>query len=180
MAEWTHLDEQGRARMVDVGAKAPSERQAVARAYVEMQSSTLQAIVAQQIAKGDVLQVARIAGIMAAKQTAALIPMCHPLEITSVELHLVPQAETSRVQIEARVRNIGRTGVEMEALTAVTVAGLTVYDMCKSIDRGMRLTEVELLHKSGGKSGVYTHPNYQPTAQGHAVLRSPSPLEGRG
>ena len=164
MAKWTHLDEQGRARMVDVGTKAPSARQAVARGFVEMQASTLRAIVAQQVAKGDVLQVARIAGIMAAKQTSALIPMCHPLEITNVEVDLVPETDAARVYIEARVQNIGRTGVEMEALTAVTVAGLTVYDMCKSLDRGMRLAEVELLYKSGGKSGVYTHPEYQPTA----------------
>jgi cyclic pyranopterin phosphate synthase len=123
-----------------------------------MQPTTLQAIVEQQIAKGDVLQVARIAGIMAAKQTSALIPMCHPLELTSVEVDLVPEPEATRVRIEARVRNIGRTGVEMEALTAVTVAGLTVYDMCKSLDRGMRLSDVELLQKSGGKSGVYVRP----------------------
>lgn len=158
MAQWTHMDEQGRARMVDVGLKAPTARQAVARGFVYMQATTLRAIVEQQVAKGDVLQVARIAGIMGAKQTAALIPMCHPLELTSVEVDLVPEVEASRVRIEARVGNIGRTGVEMEAMTAVTVAGLTVYDMCKSLDRGMRLSEVELLFKSGGKSGVYTHP----------------------
>lgn len=160
MTHWTHMDAQGRARMVDVGPKAPSARQAVARGFVYMQAATLQAIVEQQIAKGDVLQVARIAGIMGTKQTAALIPMCHPLEVTSVEVDLVPEPEASRVRIEARVGNVGRTGVEMEALTAVTVAGLTVYDMCKSLDRGMRLSEVELLHKSGGKSGVYTHPEF--------------------
>jgi cyclic pyranopterin phosphate synthase len=157
MVEWTHIDAQGQARMVDVGAKAPTARQAVARGCVYMQPATLQAIVAQQVAKGDVLQVARIAGIMAAKQTSSLIPMCHPLEITSVEVDLTPDAEVSRVCIEALVRNIGRTGVEMEALTAVAVAGLTVYDMCKSLDRGMRLSEIELLYKSGGKSGVYAH-----------------------
>jgi cyclic pyranopterin phosphate synthase len=160
MIEWTHVDAQGRARMVDVGAKDPTARQAVARGCVYMQPTTLQAIVAQQVAKGDVLQVARIAGIMAAKQTSSLIPMCHPLEITSVEVDLTPDAEASRVCIEAWVRNIGRTGVEMEALTAVAVAGLTVYDMCKSLDRGMRLSEIELLHKSGGKRGVYAHRDY--------------------
>lgn len=160
MAEWTHMDAQGRARIVDVGPKEPTARQAVAHGFVYMQAATLQAIVAQQVAKGDVLQVARIAGIMAAKQTSSLIPMCHPLEITSVEVDLAPDPEASRVRIEARVRNIGRTGVEMEALTAVTVAGLTVYDMCKSLDRGMRLADVELLYKSGGKSGVYAHPEY--------------------
>jgi cyclic pyranopterin phosphate synthase len=160
MAQWTHIDTQGRARMVDVGPKTPTVRQAVARGFVYMQAMTLQAIVEQQVAKGDVLQVARIAGIMGAKQTATLIPMCHPLEITSVEVDLVPESEASRLRIEARVSNIGRTGVEMEAMTAVTVAGLTVYDMCKSLDRGMRLSEVELLFKSGGKSGVYTHPEF--------------------
>lgn len=158
MAQWTHLDKQGRARMVDVGTKTPTARQAVARGFVAMQAATLQAIVQQQVAKGDVLQVARIAGIMAAKRTASLIPMCHPLEITNVEVDLVPEPTATRVRIEARVQNIGRTGVEMEALTAVTVAGLTVYDMCKSLDRGMRLYDVELLYKSGGKSGVYTRP----------------------
>jgi cyclic pyranopterin phosphate synthase len=165
MAQWTHLDAQGHARMVNVGAKEPTARQAVAQGFVYMQSATLQAIVAQQVAKGDVLQVARIAGIMAAKHTAALIPMCHPLELTHVEVHLAAEPEAARVRIEARVQNIGRTGVEMEALTAVTVAGLTVYDMCKSLDRGMRLTEIELLYKSGGKSGVYAHPQYPASPQ---------------
>ena len=155
MAEWTHLDAQGRARMVDVGDKETTAREAVARGYVAMEAATLHAIVEQQVAKGDVLQVARIAGIMAAKQTSSLIPMCHPLALTSVTVDLWPEPEASRVRIEARVRTIGQTGVEMEALTAVSVAGLTVYDMCKSMDRGMRLTEVELLHKSGGKSGEY-------------------------
>jgi cyclic pyranopterin phosphate synthase len=147
--------------MVDVGRKEPTARQAVARGFVYMQTSTLQAIVDQQVTKGHVLQVARVAGIMAVKQTASLIPLCHPLEITNVEVDLTPEPQPSRVRIEARVHNVGRTGVEMEALTAVTVAGLTVYDMCKSLDRGMRLSEIELLYKSGGKSGVYTHPEYQ-------------------
>jgi cyclic pyranopterin monophosphate synthase len=158
MAEWTHLDEQGRARMVDVGDKAPTERQAIARGFVYMQEATLRAIVEQQVAKGDVIQVARIAGIMAAKQTSSLIPMCHPLALTSVKVDLWPEPDASRVRIEAQVCTIGRTGVEMEALTAVSVAGLTVYDMCKSMDRGMRLSEVELMHKSGGKRGDYAHP----------------------
>ncbi len=155
MAAWTHLDEQGRARMVDVGNKDTTARQAIARGYVYMQESTLQAIAEQQVAKGDVIQVARIAGIMAAKQTSSLIPMCHPLALTSVKVDLWPEREGSRVRIEAEVRIVGRTGVEMEALTAVSVAGLTVYDMCKSMDRGMRLSEVELIYKSGGKSGEY-------------------------
>lgn len=155
MTEWTHLDAQGRARMVDVGGKESTARQALARGYVYMQPATLQAIVEQQVAKGDVLQVARIAGIMAAKQTSLLIPMCHPLQLTSVQVDLCPELQAARLRIEAQVRTMDRTGVEMEALTAVSVAGLTVYDMCKSLDRGMRLSEVELLHKSGGKSGEY-------------------------
>ena len=155
MTEWTHLDVQGRARMVDVGGKEPTARQALARGYVYMQAATLQAIVEQQVAKGDVLQVARIAGIMAAKQTASLIPMCHPLQLTNVQVDLWPELQAARLRIEAQVRTLDRTGVEMEALTAVTVAGLTVYDMCKSLDRGMRLSDIELLHKSGGKSGEY-------------------------
>jgi cyclic pyranopterin phosphate synthase len=155
MAEWTHLDAQGHARMVDVGDKDTTARRAVARAFVYMQAETLQAIVAQHVAKGDVIQVARIAGIMAAKQTSSLIPMCHPLSLTHISVDLWTEAEMSRVRIEAEVRNIGQTGVEMEALTAATVAGLTVYDMCKSMDRGMRITDVELVYKSGGKSGEY-------------------------
>lgn len=161
MSQWTHLDTQGRARMVDVGAKNITARQAIAQGYVYMQAATLQAIVTQQVAKGDVLQVARIAGIMAAKQTSGLIPMCHPLEITNVEVNLWPEADAPRVRLEARVRTVGRTGVEMEALTAVTVAALTVYDMCKSLDRQMRLSDIELVYKSGGKSGLYVHPTYE-------------------
>src|SRR5439155_25210469 len=148
MAEWTHMDAQGRARMVDVGDKNITARQAVARGSVYMQAATLRAIVEQQVAKGDVLQVARIAGIMGTKQTPALIPMCHPLEITNVEVDLWPDPEESRVCIEARVCNMGCTGVEMEVVTAVTVAGLTVYDMCKRLDRQLRLWDVELLVKS--------------------------------
>ena len=155
MAEWTHMDAQGRARMVDVGGKEVTARQAVARGAVYMQAATLRAIVEQQVAKGDVLQVARIAGIMGAKHTPALIPMCHPLEITNVEVDLWPDVDGLRVCIEARVRNMGRTGVEMEALTAISVAALTVYDMCKSLDRGMSLGPFVLEEKSGGKSGQY-------------------------
>jgi cyclic pyranopterin phosphate synthase len=163
MTDWTHLDEAGHARMVDVGEKEATVRQALARGYVYMQAPTLQAIMAQQVAKGDVLQVGRIAGIMAAKQTSALIPMCHPLALTHVKVDLWPEPEAARVRIEAEVRNIGPTGVEMEALTAVTVAALTVYDMCKSMDRGMRLSDVELLYKSGGKSGVYARADTTPS-----------------
>src|SRR5215510_12026107 len=179
------MDAQGRARMVDVGGKEVTARQAVARGAVYMQAATLRAIVEQQVAKGDVLQVARIAGIMGTKQTPALIPMCHPLEITNVEVDLWPDPEGMRVCIEARVRNMGRTGVEMEALTAVTVAGLTVYDMCKSLDRQMRLADIELLYKSGGKSGEYAHPEY-PTPSSATVsaegrqARSPRLRRRRG
>lgn len=161
MTQWTHLDAQGRARMVDVGEKDITAREAVAQGFVEMQPATLEAIMAQQVAKGDVLQVARIAGIMAAKQTSSLIPMCHPLALTSVAVDLWPEPQHNKVGIEARVRTVGRTGVEMEALTAVSVAGLTVYDMCKSMDRQMRLVEVALVYKSGGKSGLYQHPDYR-------------------
>ena len=161
MAILTHIDEQGRARMVDVGSKESTARLAVARGYVYMHDTTLQAIIEQQVAKGDVLQVARLAGIMGAKQTPGLIPLCHPLALTSVEVDLTPEQNPARVRIEARVRTIGRTGVEMEALTAVTVASLTVYDMCKSMDRQMRLADIELLYKSGGKSGEYAHPAYE-------------------
>lgn len=163
MAQWTHLDAQGHARMVDVGDKDVTVRHAVARGFVYMQPETLRAIVEQQIAKGDVIQVARIAGIMAAKQTSALIPMCHPLNLTHVEVQLWPEPTECRVRIEATVRTRERTGVEMEALTAVTVAGLTIYDMCKSLDRAMSLTDVALMYKSGGKSGTYTHATYQQT-----------------
>ena len=158
MAEWTHMDAQGRARMVDVGSKDVTARQAVARGAVYMQAATLRAIVEQHIAKGDVLQVARIAGIMGAKQTPALIPMCHPLELTNVEVHLWPDTEGPRVCIEARVRNLGRTGVEMEALTACSVAALTIYDMCKSMDRSMVISELTLWEKTGGRSGTYRRP----------------------
>jgi cyclic pyranopterin phosphate synthase len=146
--------------MVDVGDKEPTDRLAVARGYVYMQEATVQAIMAQHVAKGDVLQVARLAGIMSAKQTPALIPLCHPLPLTNIVVALIPEQHPARVSIEARVRTIGRTGVEMEALTAVTVAALTVYDMCKSMDRGMRLADIELCYKSGGKSGEYIHPTY--------------------
>ena len=151
----THLDEQGRARMVDVGAKAESERAAVARGRVTMQPETLDAIQAGKVRKGDVLTVAQIAGIQAAKRTHELIPMCHPLLLTHVAVELAPGGAEGQawIDIEATVRCTGKTGVEMEALTAVSVAALTVYDMCKAADRGMRITDVHLARKSGGRSG---------------------------
>lgn len=153
--ELTHLDETGRARMVDVGHKAETERVAVARGRVLMQPETLQLIIAGNLKKGDVLAVAQVAGIMAAKRTSELIPLCHPLLLNKVDVTCVPNVETSAVDIEALVRVSGKTGVEMEALTAVTVAGLTIYDMAKAVDRGMRLSDVRLVHKSGGASGDY-------------------------
>ncbi|MBL6080262.1 cyclic pyranopterin monophosphate synthase MoaC [Belnapia sp. T18] len=150
----THFDAEGRAATVDVGGKAETQRQAIARGRVVMEPATLARIVEGQMAKGDVLAVARLAGIMAAKRTADLIPLCHPLMLTKVAVNLTPTLPDA-VEIEATVALTGRTGVEMEALTAVTVAALTVYDMCKAIDRGMRIEAVRLSHKSGGKSGIY-------------------------
>jgi len=163
LPDLSHIDTEGRARMVDVSAKAETDRIAVAGARVVMRPETLARIQAGDIAKGDVLQVARIAGIMAAKRTAELIPLCHPLALTSVEVELVcvptgPQDGQSAVEITATCRLNGRTGVEMEALTAASVAALTIYDMCKAIDRGMTVTDLRLLRKSGGKSGDFVAP----------------------
>ncbi|MCB4821592.1 cyclic pyranopterin monophosphate synthase MoaC [Roseicella aerolata] len=154
MSGFTHFDDQGRAAMVDVSAKAETKRVAIARGRVVMAPETLARIQEGQIGKGDVLGIARLAGIMAAKRTSDLIPLCHPLMISKVTVDLTP-APPDAVDIEALVKLSGRTGVEMEALTAVTVAALTVYDMCKAIDRGMRIEAVRLVHKSGGKSGTY-------------------------
>jgi len=155
LPDLSHVDTQGRARMVDVSAKDETDRIAVAGARVVMQPATLARIEAGGIAKGDVLQVARLAGIMAAKKTPDLIPLCHPLALTSVEVELTCAPATSSVEVTATCRLRGRTGVEMEALTAASVAALTIYDMCKAIDRGMTVTDVRLLRKSGGKSGDF-------------------------
>ena len=149
----THFDAQGRAVMVDVSAKPETHRTATARATVVMRPETLALIRSGEAKKGDVLGTARLAGIMAAKRTADLIPLCHPLPITAVTLDLA--AEADGVAIEATVRTTGRTGVEMEALTAASVAALTVYDMCKAVDRGMRIEGLRVVHKSGGKSGEF-------------------------
>lgn len=149
----THLDAQGQARMVDVGAKADTAREAIARGMVVMRPDTLKLIASGEIAKGDVLATARIAGIMAAKQTSSLIPLCHPLLLTHVSVTLTPDEARNALLIEARVRTAGKTGVEMEALTAASVAALTIYDMCKAVDRGMRITDLRLAEKRGGKSG---------------------------
>ncbi len=154
MAELTHLDEKGRARMVDVSDKEITERRAVARGRLLTTAGTLQRIVDGDLPKGDVLAVARTAGIMAAKRTSSLIPLCHPLPLTSVEVLFDAQGEDV-LEIEARVRVSDRTGAEMEALTAVAVAGLTVYDMCKAVDRSMTLSDVRLVEKSGGRSGHF-------------------------
>jgi len=154
MAELTHFDAQGRAAMVDVSAKDETTRVATARGRIVMEPATLAKIQAGQMGKGDVLGVARLAGIMAAKRTSDLIPLCHPLALSKVTVDLVP-VEPDAVEIEATVKLDGRTGVEMEALTAVSVAALTVYDMCKAIDRGMRIDAVRVVLKEGGKSGRF-------------------------
>ena len=151
----THFDNSGNAHMVDVGAKSETERVAVARASVTMQAATLKLIRDKKAAKGDVLAVAQLAGIMAAKKTPELIPLCHPLSLSSVDVKLSLDSTRHAVDIEATCKLKGRTGVEMEALTAASVAALTVYDMCKSVDRGMVISEVKLVHKSGGKSGTF-------------------------
>jgi cyclic pyranopterin monophosphate synthase len=155
MGKLSHLDEQGRAKMVDVSDKDITSRIAVARGMIHMRAETLALILDDKIEKGDVFAVARVAGIMAAKKTSELIPMCHPLNITSVEIDLTPADNPARVEIEASVRVSGKTGVEMEAMTAVSVAGLTIYDMCKAVDREMSLGEIRLVKKSGGKSGTF-------------------------
>jgi cyclic pyranopterin monophosphate synthase len=155
MSKLSHLDDQGRAKMVDVSEKDTTSRTAVARGAIQMRPETLALILEEKIEKGDVFSVARVAGIMAAKKTSELIPMCHPLNITSVEIDLIPQKNPPRVEIEAVVRVDGKTGVEMEAMTAVSVAGLTIYDMCKAVDREMSIGSIRLVRKSGGKSGTF-------------------------
>ncbi len=155
MKEFTHFDAEGNAVMVDVSAKPPTARTATAGARVVMAPATLERIRAHGFRKGDVLGIAQLAGIMGAKRTPDLIPLCHPLPLDSVEVALSLDEEASAVCIEATCRVTARTGVEMEALTAVSVAALTVYDMCKAVDRGMRITDIRLLHKAGGRSGEY-------------------------
>ncbi|HEY7268514.1 MAG TPA: cyclic pyranopterin monophosphate synthase MoaC [Dehalococcoidia bacterium] len=151
----SHIDESGRARMVDVTAKDETVRVAVAAGRVMMRAETLVLLLAGEIAKGNVLTTAQVAGIMAAKKTHELIPMCHPLLLTGISVELAPNEAESAVEITATVRVTGKTGVEMEALTAVSVAALTVYDMCKAVDKGMRIEGVRLLSKTGGKSGEW-------------------------
>src|SRR5579862_4974723 len=158
MSGFTHFDAEGRAVMVDVGDKPVTARTATAVGAIHLQPTTLERIRAGGIAKGDVLGVARLAGIMGAKRTADLIPLCHPLGLDSVTVDLTANTERGTIDITATCTTTGRTGVEMEALTAVTVAALTVYDMCKAVDRGMRIGDIRLTHKAGGRSGVWSQP----------------------
>ncbi len=152
----THLDEQGRAKMVDVGWKPVTDREAVARGAVRMQPETLRLIVEGQVKKGDVFTIAQLAGIMGAKKTSDLIPLCHPLPLNKVDVELEADETNSAVNITAIASTSGKTGVEMEALTAVSVAALTIYDMCKAVDRGMQIGSVRLVSKRGGQSGDIT------------------------
>ena len=152
----THFDEKGNTRMVNVGGKDETLRIAIARGHITARPETLRLIAEQGMKKGDVLEVARLAGIMAAKRTGELIPLCHPLALTSIRVALVIADDVPQIEIEAEVQTVGRTGVEMEALTAVSVAALTVYDMCKAVDREMVIGDVRLVKKTGGKSGSFT------------------------
>ena len=156
--ELTHLDSQGRARMVDVSEKAVTERVCVARGAVRMAPETLRLILADQLPKGDVLATARLAGIQAAKRTDEWIPLCHSLPLDELHVELIPQQEPARIVVEVRATAHARTGVEMEALVAVAAAGLTLYDMCKSVDRGMLIESIHLVSKRGGKSGEWRRP----------------------
>ena len=155
MARLTHFDKQGRAKMVDVSKKKETSREAVVRGSILMKPQTFKRIMSGKIEKGDVFAVARVAGIMAAKKTAEIIPMCHPLNPSHIEINFSPMEKESRIDIESRVKIKAQTGVEMEALVAVSVAGMAIYDMCKAIDRGMTLTNIRLIMKKGGKSGTY-------------------------
>ncbi len=155
MRKLSHINNKGQVQMVDVTAKAPTSRRAKARSIVKMDCQTLKLIEKGQIAKGNVLGIAKIAGIMAAKKTGEIIPLCHPLELTAIEVKLEIDRKNSRIIIESEVKNVGKTGVEMEALTAVSIAALTVYDMCKAADKKITIEEIMLLEKSGGKSGTF-------------------------
>ncbi|MFT7586259.1 MAG: cyclic pyranopterin phosphate synthase [Cellvibrionaceae bacterium] len=160
MSELTHLDDNGRARMVDVGQKEITERVAIAQGSVIMQPKTLDLIVAGNMKKGDVLMIAQLAGVMGAKKTSDLIPLCHPLSLNQVTVTCIPNHENHCIDIEAVARVSGKTGVEMEALTAVSVCALTIYDMAKAVDREMQLSEIRLVYKSGGKSGKFQAEDY--------------------
>ncbi len=155
MSELTHFNRAGEAHMVDVGAKSMTQRVAIAEGFICMQPKTLERIIIGDHKKGDVLGIARIAGIMATKKTADLIPLCHPLALTRVQVDLEPHPQDNGIYCHASVETYGQTGVEMEALTAVHIALLTIYDMCKAVDRGMTMESIRLLEKSGGKSGTW-------------------------
>ena len=155
MTKLTHLDEHGQASMVDIAGKVDTDRTAIACGSISMREETLELVTKGNTPKGDVLTVARIAGIMAAKKTSDLIPLCHPLPLSKVDINLSINTDLPGIDIKVTVRTFSKTGVEMEALTAVNVAALTVYDMCKSVDRAMQITDIRLTHKSGGKSGQY-------------------------
>jgi cyclic pyranopterin phosphate synthase len=155
MKKLSHLDKEGKAKMVDITRKPLTRREAVARGSVTMKPATMKLILDKKIPKGDVFNVARIAGIMAAKKTSELIPMCHPLDITAIDIHFNPAHKKRKIDIESRVSIVGRTGVEMEALTAVSVAALAIYDMCKAVDKEMVISEIMLVEKRGGKSGFF-------------------------
>lgn len=152
---FTHFDKEGRAKMVDVSMKAETLREAIVTASVQMKAETLRLILDKSIAKGDVLNTARIAGIMAAKRCSDLIPLCHPVSLTSVEIFFNPDESNNTIAIEVRVKSKGQTGVEMEALTAASAASLTIYDMCKAVDRGIVISDIMLQEKKGGKSGFW-------------------------
>jgi cyclic pyranopterin phosphate synthase len=161
MSKLTHLDESGAARMVDVSEKAVTSREALAGAIVRMRPQTLELVLEGGHKKGDVLAVARIAGIQAAKRCSDLIPLCHPLMLSSVEIEFEPDLQQSTIEVRAQCRLAGQTGVEMEALTAASVAALTIYDMCKAVDKGMVITDLQLLEKRGGKSGDWVRETQQ-------------------
>ena len=155
MSDFTHIDVKGRVRMVDVTEKKPTHRTALAQAVVRMHPNTFDRIIKQDIQKGNVLETARIAGIMAAKRTSSLIPMCHPLNITHAQIDFFPDEHQNEIRIEARMQIVDQTGIEMEALTAACISALTIYDMCKSLDKDIQISNVCLLKKSGGKSGDF-------------------------
>jgi len=155
MLKLTHFDKKGRARMVDVSQKRETVREAVVRGSVYMNPETFKKIMSGEVSKGDVFAVAKVAGILGAKKTSEIIPMCHPLNLSHVEINFYPFEKESRIDIEAKVKIKAQTGVEMEGFVAVATAGLTIYDMCKAVDRGMRISDIHLVKKTGGKSGTY-------------------------
>lgn len=169
--ELSHLDEGGKSRMVDVSEKPPTKREAVARGSVHMRPATISLIRDKAIPKGDVMAAARIAGIMAAKKTWDLVPMCHPLNITSVSVDLAMDEKNNTIAIEAKVKTVGQTGVEMEALTAVSVAALTVYDMCKAVDKEMTISDIMLIEKRGGRSGEFKRSAASPVSRKTAAKK---------